>query len=289
MSYLTHLRSFLSVYRHNSISKAARALHLTQPAVSRHIKTLESHLDRQLFERLPRGLAATPAANELERRVGPHLDALESAIGAAHRNDDAAGSRIGVGAIGGFTRPVLAALAPLPQRGVRVDLRAMSPPALLQALAEKTLDLAITPARIPHKGIDYDLLYDGALILVCAPRWRARVPKSAAPRGLPLIEIDGPFPALPGFWRAAFGASADAPAARVDNYQEAVDAAVAGIGLAVAPECLCAGPLDRGDLIAPRTKAGPRVSLFTAVRKGSLALAPVLAAHRLVVDAAKNW
>ena len=80
MSHLLYLRSFLSVYRHNSISRAADALHLTQPAVSRHIKVLEGRLGCKLFERLPRGLAATPAANELERQVGSHLDALEAVV-----------------------------------------------------------------------------------------------------------------------------------------------------------------------------------------------------------------
>jgi DNA-binding transcriptional LysR family regulator len=288
MSYLVHLRSFLAVWRHSSISKAARALHLTQPAVSRHIKTLEARLGRQLFERLPRGLASTPAANELERRVAPHLDALEAALGTIDKHD-ASGGRIRVGAIGGFARPLLAALSPLAQRGVHVELSTTPPPMLLQALAEQSLDLVITPARIPHKGIDYDVLYEGALILVCAPRWRARVPKSAAPRGLPLIELDGPFPALPGFWRAAFGATPEAPAMRVGNWQDAIDAAVAGVGLAVAPECLCAAALDRAELIAPRTKPGPRLTLFTAVRKGDVALAHVATGRRVVVEAAGKW
>ena len=288
MAYLIHLRSFLAVYRHSSISKAARALHLTQPAVSRHIKTLESHLDRRLFERLPRGLAATPAATALERRVGPHLDALESAVGGAHR-DEAVAGKLSVGAIGGFARPVLAALAPLPQRGIQVELRALPPPALLQALVEQTLDLAITPARIPHKGVDYAPLYEGRLMLVCAPCWHAHMSTSSPPRGLPLIELNGPMPVLPGFWHAAFGATADAPSVFVDNYQEAVGGAVDGLGLAVVPACLCAEPLDRGALIAPHTRAGPRLALFTAVRKGSLAHAHVLAGHRLVVDAARGW
>src|SRR3979409_1443052 len=96
MSHLIYLRSFLSVYRHNSISRAADALHLTQPAVSRHVKVLEGRLGCKLFERLPRGLAATPAANELERQVGSHLDALEAALGiSGGRNAGLAGARHG--------------------------------------------------------------------------------------------------------------------------------------------------------------------------------------------------
>jgi Transcriptional regulator len=197
MSHLLYLRSFLSVYRHNSISRAADALHLTQPAVSRHIKVLEGRLGCKLFERLPRGLASTPAAHELERQVGAHLDALEAVVGISGGKSEGLAGIIHVGSTSGFTKLLLAGLAPLSQYGVRLDLRSAPPPALVKALAEQELDLAVTPARIPHRAIDYDLLYEGSLILVCAPRWRERLPKSAAPKGLPLIEIQGPMPCLP--------------------------------------------------------------------------------------------
>ncbi|HHT34653.1 MAG TPA: LysR family transcriptional regulator, partial [Bacteroidales bacterium] len=42
---------FLSVAEHLSFSKAAEALHISQPAVSRHIKELEQRYDASLFER----------------------------------------------------------------------------------------------------------------------------------------------------------------------------------------------------------------------------------------------
>ena len=46
---LQTLRSFVEVYRSGSISDAARALGLTQPAVSQHIAALETQLGKQLF------------------------------------------------------------------------------------------------------------------------------------------------------------------------------------------------------------------------------------------------
>jgi|SRR4249919_2104221 len=289
MSHLLYLRSFLSVYRHNSISRAADALHLTQPAVSRHIKVLESRLGCRLFERLPRGIASTPAANELERQVGAHLDALEALVGIAGGKNEALAGVIHLGATSGFTKLVLSGLAPLPQYGIRLDLRSAPPPALLEALADKALDLAVTPARIPHKAIDYDLLYEGPLVLVCAPRWRERLPKSAAPRGLPLIEIQGPVPALASFWRAAFGSNPDLPSAIVPDYQAALDAAAAGTGLAVVPACLCTGMLQSGQLISQNTKANSRVPLYVAQRKGSVVLDRVRISHQLLAEAARAW
>jgi DNA-binding transcriptional LysR family regulator len=289
MSHLLYLRSFLNVYRHNSISRAADALHLTQPAVSRHIKVLEGRLGCKLFERLPRGLAATPAANELERQVGSHLDALEAVVSISGGKNEGLAGVIHVGSTSGFTRLILSGFAPLPQFGIRLDLRSASPPALLKALAEQELDLAVTPARIPHKAVDYDLLYEGPLMLVCAPRWRERLPKSAAPKGLPLIEIQGPLPVLASFWRAAFGSNPDLPSAIVPDYQAALDAAAAGTGLAVVPECLCTDMLQTGQLISQTIRARPQVSIYVARSKANIAVDRVRISHQLLSEAARGW
>jgi DNA-binding transcriptional LysR family regulator len=289
MSHLIYLRSFLSVYRHNSISRAAGALHLTQPAVSRHIKVLEGRLGCKLFERLPRGLASTPAANELDRQVGSHLDALEAVVGISRGKNEGLAGLIHVGSTSGFTKLILSGLAPLPQYGIRLDLRSASPPVLLKALADRELDLAVTPARIPHKAIDYDLLYEGPLMLVCAPRWRERLPKSSAPKGLPLIDIQGPMPVLAGFWRAAFGSNPDLPAAIVPDYQAALAAAAAGTGLAVVPECLCTDMLQTGQLISQNIRAKSQVSIYVARSKGNIAIDRVRISHQLLAEAARGW
>lgn len=289
MSHLLYLRSFLSVYRHNSISRAADALHLTQPAVSRHIKVLEGRLGCKLFERLPRGLAATPAAHELERQVGAHLDALEAVVGISGGKSEGLAGTIHVGSTSGFTKLLLSGLAPLSQYGVRLDLRSAPPPVLVKALAQQELDLAVTPARIPHKAIDYDLLYEGSLILVCAPHWRERLPKSAAPKGLPLIDIQGPLPVLASFWRAAFGSIPDLPSAIVPDYQAALDAAAAGTGLAVVPECLCTDMLQTGQLISQNIRARSQVSIYVARSKGNIAVDRIRISHQLLAEAARAW
>jgi DNA-binding transcriptional LysR family regulator len=271
------------------ISRAADALHLTQPAVSRHIKVLESRLGCKLFERLPRGLASTPAANELERQVGSHLDALEAVIGISGGKNKGLAGLIHVGSTSGFTKLIVAGLASLPQYGIRLDMRSAPPPALLKSLADHELDLAVTPARIPHKAIDYDLLYEGPLLLVYAPRWRERIPKSAAPKGLPLIDIQGPLPALASFWRAAFGSNPDLPSAIVPDYQAALAAAAAGTGLAVVPECLCARMLQTGQLMSQNVRAKSQLSIYVARNKGSIALDRVRISHQLLAEAAQGW
>jgi len=62
---LNALRAFEVAARRGGFSNAANELHVTPAAVSHQIKTLESHLDVQLFRRLPRGLEITEAGRQL--------------------------------------------------------------------------------------------------------------------------------------------------------------------------------------------------------------------------------
>ncbi|MEQ1800676.1 MAG: LysR family transcriptional regulator [Gammaproteobacteria bacterium] len=83
---LRQLRVFEATARHLSFTKAARELHLTQPAVSMQVKELEQSCQMRLFERVGRGIRLTEAGAELARCAGTiaeqveltreHLDAL---------------------------------------------------------------------------------------------------------------------------------------------------------------------------------------------------------------------
>src|SRR4051794_39521394 len=54
-----HIRSFLAIVRYGGYPRAADALHLTQPAVSRHMRRLEEQLGEALFARSGRGVQLT--------------------------------------------------------------------------------------------------------------------------------------------------------------------------------------------------------------------------------------
>lgn len=56
---LNAVRAFEAAARLGSYVAAAKALHVTQPAIGRHIKLLEDHLQTQLFQRTPRGVVLT--------------------------------------------------------------------------------------------------------------------------------------------------------------------------------------------------------------------------------------
>ncbi|WP_202901423.1 LysR family transcriptional regulator [Nitratireductor aquibiodomus] len=56
---IQQLRTFVAVAREGSITRASERIHLSQPAVSAHIKAMEETLGLSLFERTPRGMILT--------------------------------------------------------------------------------------------------------------------------------------------------------------------------------------------------------------------------------------
>ncbi|AJE47557.1 LysR family transcriptional regulator [Celeribacter indicus] len=62
---IKRLRFFIAVAELGSLSRAADALHISQPALGLHIRTLEEELDRQLFVRHSRGVEITQAGRQL--------------------------------------------------------------------------------------------------------------------------------------------------------------------------------------------------------------------------------
>ena len=84
LDYRTH--TFLAVYRAGSFTRAAEELHVTQPAVSQHIRQLETHYGCALFSKTGRGVEPTEAGRLLyhaldveendEARLRAELDAL---------------------------------------------------------------------------------------------------------------------------------------------------------------------------------------------------------------------
>src|SRR2546422_781254 len=66
---LKQLRAVVTVAECGSVTRAADLLHLVQPAVSRQIRSLESELGVELFERSRHGMRPTPAGAALVTRA----------------------------------------------------------------------------------------------------------------------------------------------------------------------------------------------------------------------------
>jgi len=74
---LNQLRTFVTVADFGHLTRAAEALHLSQPAVSGHIKALEEGFGVTLFERSSSGLSLTPSGRRLLEESAQIIDAVE--------------------------------------------------------------------------------------------------------------------------------------------------------------------------------------------------------------------
>lgn len=79
MASLDLFRVYVTVYRAGSVSAAARERHLTQPAVSAHLSTLESRVGEALFTRTPKGVVPTERGKLLYAQVADAVDRLDRA------------------------------------------------------------------------------------------------------------------------------------------------------------------------------------------------------------------
>ena len=75
---LTPLKTFLVVADHGHVTRAARALHLTQPAVSAQLAKLEEEVGERLFDRTPKGVVLTHAGALFRQFVEDALGRIDA-------------------------------------------------------------------------------------------------------------------------------------------------------------------------------------------------------------------
>lgn len=96
---LQHLRAFVAIAREGNLTRAAVRLHLTQPAVSMQVKSLQEMLKLTLFTRTARGLALSPQGRALLPVAEKILLGLEDFSQMAEGMQHAAIGRLSIGTI----------------------------------------------------------------------------------------------------------------------------------------------------------------------------------------------
>lgn len=149
---LRHLRCFLEVARRGSLSAAAEALHVSQPAASKTIRELEEILGVALFDRTGRRLALTAAGRVYQAHAGAAVADLERAqhlvLDPPKERPRIRAGVLPTAATGLVPRAALAFRAVHPE--VLVDVMTGPNWLLLSLLREGQLDLVI--GRAPSEG-----------------------------------------------------------------------------------------------------------------------------------------
>lgn len=167
------LESFCAAAETGSLNKAAEALHLTQPAITRHIKSLEAQLGAVLLARTPQGVELTPAG----QAVLPHARAAVAAVAACrHAAAEASGAapgrlRIAAGMmITLYTLPPAIAAFKEAYPSIPVDLIPGHHRDVLDQLLEYKADVAFIASDVSAPETKVIKLFSDPMLLVSHPQ-----------------------------------------------------------------------------------------------------------------------
>jgi len=167
------LSVFLAVARHLNFRRAAETLHLSQPAVSKHIHQLEAELGLALFERRGNRVALTEAGRMLQdygQRVSMLTDEIRRALA------ELQGLQRGALRIGASTTP---GLYLLPERlarfrrdhpGVEVALVISNSADVSRRVVSGELDLGFVGALPEARGLQMRPFAEDEIVLIAPPR-----------------------------------------------------------------------------------------------------------------------
>ncbi|MFI6595964.1 LysR family transcriptional regulator [Nonomuraea sp. NPDC050536] len=285
------LRTFLAVHRTGSFTAAAQLVGLSQPTVTTQIRALEEHLGRQLFERLPRGVAPTAVADALAAEVAGPLDALDGVLG---RDADVPAPQPPVhlaGPADALATLVMPALAPLTAEGVRLRVSVGLADDLLEGLRAGRYDLVLSSIRPRGRALLAEPVMDEEFVLVAAPTWATLGHDQAVLRTAPLVSFAEDLPILRRYWRHVFGVRlTEPPAVVIPDLRGVMAAVVAGAGITVLPRYLCAAELAAGTLVALLEPEDPPINTaFVVQRAGTHALSHVTLVRDRLVKLARDW
>lgn len=143
---LHQLKTFVAVAREGSITRAAAAVHLSQPAVSAHVKEIEDTLGLTLFERTSRGMSLTADGRRLLTRAEQTLAAHQALMDEAARSRETLTGRLRLGVASSSNHEAVGRLlTTMAERfpGVDVTLRHARSTEIIAGLRSDAFDAAL--------------------------------------------------------------------------------------------------------------------------------------------------
>ncbi|MHA1529858.1 MAG: transcriptional regulator GcvA [Alphaproteobacteria bacterium] len=267
---LNSLRAFEAAARHLSLKKAAEELHVTPAAVSHQVKTLEEYCGVQLFHRLTRALGLTEAGQAALPMLREGFDKLAEAAGAMTTWERADILTVSVAPSFGakWLIPRLDRFrAAHPEFDIRIDASYT-----LVDFAADGVDVALRFGRGVYRNLRSDCLMAEVSLPVCSPRLLQRDPPLRRPEDLrhhTLLHVqwrteDDAAPSWRMWLRAAGIAGVDAERGpRFSIEGMALEAAIAGQGVALASAALVEGDLEAGRLVRPFPTSASQPTAFS--------------------------
>ncbi|WDY58184.1 LysR family transcriptional regulator [Pseudomonas sp. PSKL.D1] len=252
----TALICFEAAARHESFTKAANELALTQGAVCRQIGGLEDFLNVELFRRSRRGVKLTEAGLSYSRQVAAQLDAVERDTLSVMRQQGASVIELAVVPTFG-TQWLLPRLKDFQQKHpeVTVNLTNRTRPFLF---ADTPFDAAIYFGDADWSGTQSHRLMGENPVPVCSPAWLMGEAALSAQHiaTLPLLQQT----TRPYAWRQWFEGQSldiegDMTGPRYELFSMLAQAAMHEMGVALIPPFLIQRELEEGRLVVANRHA----------------------------------
>lgn len=254
---LSQLRAFEAAARHRSFKQAAEELAVTPAAISQQVRELEALLGVALFERRIRQVVPTPAAEHLFPVLQRGFDAFGEALEALREQGN--GNSVTLSCTPAFASQwLLPRLADFHARCPDTDLRIHASEAPLDL--SRSASLAIRYGMGPYPELEAEVLAEDAFALVASPRLALTGYEDV--KEVRHIVFDWycstlGLPSWQHWCQAAGGNIADlGPSLTFSDESHAIQAAIAGQGVALLSLTLVKAELERGVLQVP---FGPRL------------------------------
>ena len=279
---LQALEAFEAAARHQRFTRAAAELHVTQGAVSRQVQGLETQLGLALFHRVRQRIRLTPAGEAYLAKVRPALDRLEAAT-LELKASGGAGGVLHLAVLPTFaTKWLIPRIPAFTAAHPEILLNLTTRIQAFDFEEEPELDAAIHYGEGSWPGARLEPLMDERVVAVCAPPLAAALRGPADLAGRTLLQLINR-PQGWDEWLAAAGATEidGRRGPRFESHLMVIQAALAGLGLAVLPDFLVADELAAGRLVEPfpGVSARSRRSYWLASPERAQDL-PALAAFR---------
>lgn len=271
---IAQVAGFLEIVRLRNLSRAAEALHVTQPALTARLQLLEADLGAPLFERSHRGMRLTDAGRAYLPFAQRAVEALNSgrALVGEHARGTTGQLTIGTApAVGAYVLPGLLVRYVERFAAIRLVVRTGHSEEIADLVARGELDIGLI-RELHHPGIVVQSLYEDELLLVVPPSHEfVRLGRIDVARlaDATLVLFDRTS-SYYDFTNTIFRAAGVAPRSiiELDNIEAAKQVVRQGLGVALLPVTAIAGDVARGALrVIPMDGVPPTRRRIVAIRR----------------------
>lgn len=255
---LAQIQGFLEVARRGNVSRAARELRITQPALTARLQSLEQELGQPLFVRTRRGVQLTDAGHAFFPYAEQAVAALASGIAEVAEVSAGGGGELALAVapqVSTYVLPHLLTRFADEHPGVRLVVRTGHSEEIVELVVRRQVHAGLG-RQVRHPLVDYTPIYDEVLVLVCRPGTplaRAEAAWRSALADTPLILFDR----ASSYYELTTALLREAGVRprgviELDNVEAAKRMVTGGLGVALLPRTSVAEEVAAGELIALR-------------------------------------